>query len=543
MAFLMDIKNLKSKITIKEIFLFVLFFVLLIVSCTEVIGRLFYELHEIANFDTGLYYTVGKGITHGIEPYSGLYENKPPMIFLLSALSYKITGGFYLVNIFSFLSFIVILVAPAACFFTLYAKEKSYKSFLTGCIALALSTVFMCYAENRSGEVQIEAFGAAALIISFCALTFIYNKDVKINDKYVIIAGIFLGIATMFKEPFSIVGVACFLYFVQKPRDFLTRIAAPLAYCSLFCLLILLISGCFTSYFTVYLANMFGNHITQLGSPFSRINNVFLLFHNLNNFSFSLNAAVICLIVFNAILCFLNNPFKGRFKQGLIPCLKIARLFLLIYAASFAVGMSGYYYNHHFIFALPCYIILLFSLNNEILLLKSTSDFSKETQNTLCYAVAFCFLILSSLYFFYQIEYRINYSVPNAIKQAKINAKYLDQVLDAVGEDKYLYLGFNGHEFYAYTEHLPIGPFFAQWNNNFQSKESFISKKFFEQLNKANVIIFRNYSVGNITDQVLYTVDNCFTKKMPKAVNQINKPQSFKYNLHIRKKSNCIIPK
>jgi 4-amino-4-deoxy-L-arabinose transferase-like glycosyltransferase len=76
-------------------------------AAPEVFGRLGYELHEIANWDTGMYYTIGKGLAHGITPYSGLYENKPPMIFLLSAISYKLTSGYYLVNILSFFSFLL----------------------------------------------------------------------------------------------------------------------------------------------------------------------------------------------------------------------------------------------------------------------------------------------------------------------------------------------------------------------------------------------------------------------------------------------------
>ena len=40
-------------------------------------------------------WTIGHGILKGLVPYRDLYETKPPGIFLVSALSYLVTGGDY----------------------------------------------------------------------------------------------------------------------------------------------------------------------------------------------------------------------------------------------------------------------------------------------------------------------------------------------------------------------------------------------------------------------------------------------------------------
>ena len=93
-----------------QLFLALLFAVLsaatLAVCLPELIGRISYEGQEIGNWDTYLYYTVGHALKEGKIPYADMYENKPPMIFLLASLSYNFTGGYRLVNFFSAFAFL-----------------------------------------------------------------------------------------------------------------------------------------------------------------------------------------------------------------------------------------------------------------------------------------------------------------------------------------------------------------------------------------------------------------------------------------------------
>lgn len=80
-----------------QFFLALLFAVLsaatLAVCLPELIGRISYERQEIGNWDTYLYYTVGHALKEGKIPYADMYENKPPMIFLLASLSYNFTAA------------------------------------------------------------------------------------------------------------------------------------------------------------------------------------------------------------------------------------------------------------------------------------------------------------------------------------------------------------------------------------------------------------------------------------------------------------------
>jgi hypothetical protein len=74
--------------------------------------RLWYEAHTVYNVDTPLYWTIGHGILKGLVPYRDLYETKPPGIFLVSALSYLVTGGGALTHATHILSLVFVALAP-----------------------------------------------------------------------------------------------------------------------------------------------------------------------------------------------------------------------------------------------------------------------------------------------------------------------------------------------------------------------------------------------------------------------------------------------
>ncbi|MDR2595085.1 MAG: hypothetical protein LBC87_09990, partial [Fibromonadaceae bacterium] len=85
---------------------------LLLYAFVEFCLRLQYELNELFNMDTTIYQAVGRGIVNGIKPWSGLWDIKPPGIFLLNAISYKIFETPILTDYFQCFVLIVIAVIP-----------------------------------------------------------------------------------------------------------------------------------------------------------------------------------------------------------------------------------------------------------------------------------------------------------------------------------------------------------------------------------------------------------------------------------------------
>jgi hypothetical protein len=499
----------------------------------EVCGRLAYELKEIANWDTGMYYAVGKGLVHGIPPYSGLYENKPPMIFFLSGVSYFITGGFYLVNIFSFLSFLIVALLPTA--FVIYSgiakKIHPVITIATAFAVLSISIFLASFAELRSGEVQIEIFGSAALFLAFFAMS-LQKAAPKIYSPHIIACGIFLGMATMFKEPFFLLGLFSLFFFVHSVRDLFYHMVLPAAYAAVFSLLLLLITRSLVPYFTIYLANMFGSHLSIYGSPWDRAAQIFKIFDDLRNYSHSLEACVYILLTLNFLVYAKESLITDKCK--VISFVKIPWIALCLYIASFCVGLGGQYYNHHHIFALPFYGILLFNIIKYI----NENRAEQQTRTfALVGALAICPLV--ALGFTGFKPFTVNENVLREIQEAKENAQYIDQVLDAVGEDRYLFIGFNGYHPYAYTKHDAIGPSFVQDHHNFSSTETFFSKAMAKQFDEANVVVFRGFNMDRITPSVIRTLNNCFTKHLPEKVQQISRPEAFRYDLHFRTEKDC----
>lgn len=507
----------------------------LIQAAPEVLGRLGYELMEIANWDTGMYYAIGKGLAHGIQPYAGLYENKPPMIFLMSAISYKITGGFYLINILSFLSFLTIAILPTI--FSLYKGITNKQSPIAvagiSCSVLYISLFLATFAELRSGEVQIEIFGSAALFLSFFAMR-LQKGNSKIYSPHIIFSGIFLGVATMFKEPFFLLGVASLLFSVHHPKDFFYHLVLPIVYASLFSLLLLFVTNSFIPYFTVYLANMFGSHLSIYGSPWERASHIFRIFDDMGHYSRALEVCMYALIMANVLIYTKKWIASYSTYDKVLSFGQIFWIFIVLYVASFAVGLGGQYYNHHHIFALPFYGLLIFNIISYC-----SSPLSNGSQIQLNFITTIILAGFLGVSFSNLAEFKVNENVIRDIQKTKENAAYLDEVLDALGESRYQFVGFNGYHPYAYTKHDAMGPSFVQDSHNFSNDSTFFSKRLGPQFDSVNVVVFDYFNMGAMTPRVISTLNNCFTKQMPRAIQKIKKPDSFRYDMHFRIKKGC----
>ena len=145
-------------------------------------SRFTYELQTPFTADTPMYYAIGKGMTHGLLPYQDLFETKPPMIFFTAAFSYWLTGDFYLCNLLSFFLLTISTLLPLGSMVWTYVKRKEKNIFLliTSLItALFVGLLLGAYDQIRSGEVQVELFGAAFISLYFL---FIFHIDSeKIN--------------------------------------------------------------------------------------------------------------------------------------------------------------------------------------------------------------------------------------------------------------------------------------------------------------------------------------------------------------------------
>lgn len=537
-------KKDKWLLIVSTVVLTVLAGLLLFASLKEAIARLSYELEEIINYDDTLYYNVGKGMASGLVPYSGMYENKPPMIFLLAFISYKLTGGFYLCNICSFLAFLSMLILPLA--YGILKVIRGHKdllySGLTMIYLMSFSLFLMMYAEDRSAEVQVEAFGASSLIFYFAFLDLVDSKKARWYSPLVILSGVFLGISVMFKEPFLLVGVFSSLFFIRNKKDWLYRFLLPLVYGGISAVIILLATRCFVPYFTIYIAHMFGGQLSTYGSPLSRMWNINKIFSDVNSFSF----ALISLIFFSmaANMIFDGGRFYSpiRSKDLIYRLLSFIKVPLALLLSSFSVGMGGQYYNHHFVFAVPFYFALAFELTGNI----SDFDFnflsglsSKENsinwKSIFYYPICLILIFLSvtsDVGFLTKTTYQASTTNHQTVVRLKEDAEWWDRVMDESGEEKYLWIGFNGFIPITYTKHLALGPIFVQDPINFTVKDGFIPETFMQELKEADIILYARNNTGVYQLNTSQYLDTYFTDTVPSKFYDVfkDKPSDYENN-------------
>ena len=78
---------MKYQSILKLLFPFIMIFLIFFIAFPHLISRLNYELEGPFTWDTPMYWTVGRAFLDGKKIYVEMFENKPPIIFLLSALS------------------------------------------------------------------------------------------------------------------------------------------------------------------------------------------------------------------------------------------------------------------------------------------------------------------------------------------------------------------------------------------------------------------------------------------------------------------------
>jgi hypothetical protein len=532
-----------------------LVFLLTFFASKELIGRLTYETREVAEVDTVLYYVVGHGMAEGLVPYSEMYENKPPMIFILAYLSYKWTGGFYLCNVFTVLAFITILLCPLIYVAIILIKQKK-GLFYSGLVALFMysaSIYLTIYAESHAGEVQSEAFGAACAEIYLTLLGLTDTSKCRFYSPKIIFAGIFLGFAVMFKEPFFIVAVTSALFFMKNKKDYLYKLALPLAVGGCTGVIILLSARCFIPYFTIYISHMFGEQLVTDESPFTRMWRINKLYTNLGDFSFALVTLVIISLAADWAFDVFADYSEVTWKNCVYKILSSFKVPLALLNASFAVGLGGQYFAHHYVFALPFYFALFAKFASVLLSLTSeqvgkvdqiNSKLPEEIRKNV-FSLGLSLILLPTIVFsavgFHQRdEYKASEATPAKVAACHKDAEWLDSLLDAAQQKNYLWIGFNGIVPIMYTEHLPLGPVFAQDSLNFTKDTGFFPESFLKELAEANVLVYARNNTDAIAIDVFATVIDDFSSKTPEGLEEVmsNKPDDYDnyyWRLYFRK--------
>ena len=528
--------------------------VFLIPAVKQVWQRLGSELNPAYNWDDTLYWAVGRGILNGLTPYKDLFETKPPGIFWMSALSLKLTGGVYAMNVFSFYCLVITGLIPVIATAILCRRRNCDKRTTALMIfaSLLFGMMLALYSQIRSGYIQVEAFGAMFVCVYLLLIFDGYEENQRPWSLSVIAAGLFLAFAGLMKEPFVLIAACASLLFVRSIRGFFYKTILPLLYGGAVGAGLMAATGVLKPYLTIYIKYILSSRVHSDNSPYQRIKDFEHLTNDLANFSPLLCCAVIFLLVF--VFFYMSQDVRelpsAGFKQWFKWIPRFVALPLGLFAASFAVAIGGQYYNHHHIFALPAYMALfLLTLRGCVVgpdLINQNRAFTEEKQG-IRYGPLQCRKALSVLCavlligFYLLPDFTYDEALSRETAQMKTHAEYIDNLLDEKGIERYLFLGFNGPYFYGLTEHSPLGPVFAQFPDDYkEDADNWFCRSLLAELNEAQIVFVANIDVGVISEKVWNALNSDFVRDDAHSVSKDDQPveglpEGFTYITYIRK--------
>lgn len=450
--------------------------------------RLLYELRGPLTIDSTLYMGVGRGIVNGLLPYIDLFETKPPGVFLLAGLSFWLTNGDSLLPL---MQIGVLLLFPLSTLYVVRHMARQfgstpYRTAAVGTAAVLFSVIMTLYSAERSGEFQVESFGAALGTV-YLAIVAVHAR---LTRRQLLLAAGFLMAAVGMKEPFllSILGGAL-LVLADEPQQWKSHLLQPLLLAAVLGVAALWWLGYASGYFSVYLPEMMGNHIHAQGSPFVRALAWHRLYGDLQAYMPLLAQGVVLLLLISVSA----HLHSWSWRQiGRV----IGAAVLAVYLASMAVGMGGQYWNHHFIFAVPLYMGAAFAAVRYGLLLEHPETHRLEA-GVLVTAAVLSLQLPPSDHFQARLD-----GVLTDVNHAKATAKEIDRVLDSCELDTYLFFGPNGYYPYAFTEHSPMGPTFFQYNYLLDENRPHFRQALLRNMREARLVVWHSYQIGDLQDIV-----------------------------------------
>jgi len=469
-----------------------------------VLQRFLFELKGTLHDDVHTYLAVGRGILNGLTPYRDLFESKPPGIFLLSAFSLLLFQGPFLLKVFQAVS---VLLIPLCTVLLAWPRVKDFEEkeqFFWMFFSVIAGSMITVYAFSMAGEGLVEPLGSALSLLA----AVIYDRSPQRHawGRIAVLSFLFL-FAIGLKEPFLLVLTALALLLMQSWYQFVHYFILPLGIAAAVGFLAFLALGYLDVYISIYLAHMLGYHLNQL----SEWNRPFLVrglllnrtFSNVFYFSPSLALALTCLF---AGLLFRS---KEHVRSVIISLLALYLLFL-------AVGTGGDFYAHHYVFAVPGFVVLF------ILAIRRAHGMDYFMQS------AAILLILLSVFFHTRMDYTEKLALWNERKVAFYTAaSTIDTVMDECNWQQYLHVVNKGGGPFGFTHHSPYGPIFVQFNR-FVDGNPLYKERFREALLTTPLIVLRDGEQTNLTDAAKLYINQHFSFISPDCAKDFQQPIPYR---------------
>ncbi|MDA0376294.1 MAG: hypothetical protein O3A80_03225 [bacterium] len=434
----------------------------ILVAAAGLISRAWYEVSSgVLHIDAQIFQTVGRGMLNGLQPYADLFETKPPGIFLLHALSLKLFGSQFLVKLLQAIVLLGIPVLVLIPVLSLVEDRPAAQRKIISLTTILFGLLLSLYTANQAGLGLPESYGA---FFAMMALAIIASGK---RLKGIFALALLMLFSVGFKEPFLLIILAGVIL-LQK--DLLTSFIYPFFVAAALGLIALLMFGLAVPFFQVYLPHMFGFHVHQHGgSTFLRALEVWRTFINIGAYSWWFAMGVLMLWIYVGYTSLRSHS--------------LVRWFVGSYLMFIAIAIGGDFYGHHFIFAVPVYVVLWWVCIQQKLFM---------------WPVAL--LMIATAFTSTQLSFASQYALwEKKEEEMKNTALVIDIVMDRCGWDRYLQMIVREGGPYAYTTHSPYGPVFVHYSR-FLGASPMYQKAHIRALQDAPLILLDDLEKTNLTD-------------------------------------------
>ncbi len=280
--------------------------------------------------DGGIFSAIAFKDMHGGRLYMDTWENKPPAIFYLIEFFYLIIPN----PVYAlFVMALMALCGTAAILFALAYKYIS--SLWTALLFIGISVIFIIYSNNIGDGLYTEIYGTLCLVSSLLCLEHFRQHPKNI---YLILSALLLGLAPWFKEPFILLCLPLYIFYLYCLKAFksvmlLSFIALTP---SVFFLVLLGLENSIAAFIDAFLYNFkYSSH--------QESNNIQV---KLDDYYKNLIKPILGLSVFLVYIAFKNIENKKTRAESLLFISILIASTLLVFLAPYNLG---HYYHASFV--------------------------------------------------------------------------------------------------------------------------------------------------------------------------------------------------
>lgn len=464
-------------------------------------------------FDSTLYWAMGRSILNGLAPYIDIFDNKPPGIYFLSAISLWIFEDGKLGHYLGAISLLTLPMLSIAFVWKTKKRESLSRdaTLLLTALALALAVSWISFQAEFGRPWQTEQFAALfATCYAFCMVTM--NKT-KLRT---ILLALFLMISIGFKEPFLISCLAAAILYDFRLKTITSIFFIPLAIAIVLGSIILGVTGTLLPYLTIDLPTVLGHRVTGFEAPFFiRIVSVHRPLAQFAQISSLLPVVAIFLPAVYVIATWKPKQRPTNYTRPIVFAV------FIILLGTFSIGIGGDFQNHHYAVPAPLVATIIFL---------TLSTIAQQWDRFNIRLLAIGLLILSGASLIQTSSYNTK-SLIEKEQSLRIAAAGVDTVLDRCDIDRYYYIHrTNEMRLDGFTTHSPMNhSLFYPIDQASQNGPGF-QKTEVDRISQSKIIVMPNEgftATNDLGESLFKYILSAFSKDPPSCAKSIPEIPGF----------------